>query len=174
MISVRVRMTFQWGVFWSSAIHNPKALAWLKVALREQRVGFEVFDDVEHAYVADGCFEIAKHNGRGSAEFRWGPGGNPVYRCDLAELPKATGLLDDQVNAACGGKEDLPRELVGPTHEEVAQHTPTAVMAFDHGGGRARKPQPTTSVTEPSAAEYWFDRLLAWVTGSPRGNEVQK
>lgn len=180
MISVRARLTFKWGVFWTSPIRNPKALAWLKRALRDQRVGCEVFDDVEHSFIADGCFEIAKQNGRGIAEFRWGAGGNPLYCCDLAEMPKATGLLDQQIEAARKRKVakvpacDEPRELRGPTIDDVAQHTPI-VSLVEHGGGHKGKPASADFYEKLAARRVgWIDRLIAWVTGAPKGSEVEK
>lgn len=175
MINVRVKLVMGGREYWTSPIKNPVALAVLRDNLTKTGIGFEMFDDDEHGFVAAGCFEIARQRGGGIRDFTWGRRGKQTFHCEIAGVPKAAGLLDEQLNATCGGKEETPRELRGPTDEEVAQHTPSAVMAFEHGGGRSGRPT-LAGFDEKLAARRmtWLDRLLAWALGTSKGSEVRK
>jgi hypothetical protein len=164
MINVHVQLTAAGRVFWTSPIKNPAALKLLVADMKQRGIRADVYDDQNHAYVADGCFVIASQEQR-IGEISWGP--KAAYRCDIAEMPRATGELPE-----C-------RDFAPPLPEEVAQCTPCCcdtsaplITAFDvHGSpDRSREaPARPVEVQPRLQSETWIDRLLRLVTGTPRG-----
>lgn len=189
MINVRVQLRSEKRIFWTSPIHNPRALALLLTAMRRRGIATDVYDDASHAYVADGCFAIAAAECR-IEEMSWGPGNRPIYRCDVAEMPTAVGSLgpDPAPAHAANADEPTPRDLAGPLPAEVAAHSPwpashvqTAapplITAFDVHGcpdrPRSSTPPQPALIQPLLSPPTWLDRLLAWLTGTPRGKAVQ-
>jgi hypothetical protein len=135
MIDVRLEIEADEATFVTGPIRNQRALDALLVArgrLPEGRL--QVHDDAAHHASSDAALEAARRE-RTLSLLIWG--GRRQYCCEIAPLSRPAGTALPRAR----GHEPEPRELRGPTQEEIAAHTISPPlehfnMVFDHGGGR--------------------------------------
>jgi hypothetical protein len=159
MGSIRFRVMFidTDGTYWTEPLANWAEVSMLVSAQMQHGFRAEAFVNLpdihargEEAFAASGCASIA-----------WGEKDKPkTMRCQIARAPSPYVLAIAPASAKADDPctDETPRELRGPTSDEVAQHTPAAARPETRGASpELLKPQA------PEPPNSWLDRLLAWI-----------